>query len=866
MIEHVSGCEVNRLKGLLGGRLAGDDVAALEEHLSACPHCRETLEALASDRSWWDHLACLDPREVERVGENATEEGLPLAFLEPSDLVGSLGRLGPYEVHSVIGQGGMGMVLKGFDPALNRPVAIKVISPLVATNAAARRRFAREARAAAAVSHDHIIAIHAVAESATGLPYLVMPLVSGRSLQERLDRDGPLDVAEILRIGMQTAAGLAAAHAQGLVHRDVKPANLLLENGVERVKITDFGLARAADDASLSHSVVIAGTPQYMAPEQASGGPIDHRSDLFSLGTVLYAAATGHSPFRASTTMAVLKRVCEDRPRAVREINPSVPGWLEAIIDRLLEKDPDRRFQSAAEVADLLRQGMAHLEFPNMEPPPQSAKRLAAAGRSRHRPRLVVMTLVLILGLSAFGAAGAGGIPTVLNLFATILRIRTPEGTLVVEVDDPKIKLQIDNDDLVIRGAGPQEIRLAVGKHRLSASKDGKRVREELVTISRDQKKTVVVRLEPNEPTPEPERIATSNPLAPYPAAVPPSFPGLEQEPPRVEPDEPPAVPELTKSVILEPFGGQPCWFALFSRDGETLSASTNWSGNIKVYDVETQQQVGRMNGEANTAGSCAAFSPDGNLLATSGAYQILIWDFSKHQLLTRFQAHTKSVRSLQFSPDGKCLVSAGDDGTAKFWEVGSWKQRNWDAGTPQERPAMLTSTDPYFAAAFSPNGKTLALASGDYRKERPPVVTLYDYDASSGSVKLRLKLAVGNRGPAWSVAFSPDGNTLASCSFDSVIRLWDVSSGRQLGFLPLQGKKSGARGLSFSPDGRTLAAGLFDSSIGVWDVVSRRKTLSLKGHKDHAFTVEFSPDGKTLASASKDGTVRLWELSENRP
>jgi serine/threonine protein kinase len=125
MRNHVSGCGVDRLKELLNGRLAEDDVVALEEHLSACPHCRETLEALASDRSWWDHLASLDPREVERTDENATEVGLPLAFLEPSDLAGSLGRLGPYEVHSVIGQGGMGLVLKGFDPALNRPVAIK---------------------------------------------------------------------------------------------------------------------------------------------------------------------------------------------------------------------------------------------------------------------------------------------------------------------------------------------------------------------------------------------------------------------------------------------------------------------------------------------------------------------------------------------------------------------------------------------------------------------------------------------------------------------------------------------------------------------------------------------------------------------
>src|SRR5205823_3462976 len=150
----------------------------------------------------------------------------------------------------------------------------------------------------AAVRNEHVIGIYAV-EEANELPYLVMEFVNGLSLQERLDRSGPLELQEVLRIGLQTAAGLAAAHAQGLVHRDVKPANILLENGVARVKLTDFGLARAVDDASLTQSGVLAGTPQYMAPEQAHGEPADHRADLFSLGSVLYAMCTGRPPFRA---------------------------------------------------------------------------------------------------------------------------------------------------------------------------------------------------------------------------------------------------------------------------------------------------------------------------------------------------------------------------------------------------------------------------------------------------------------------------------------------------------------------------------------------------------------------------------------
>jgi hypothetical protein len=183
-------------------------------------------------------------------GRAATERPEPaeaLAFLAPSQKSDSLGRLGHYEVLEVVGKGGMGIVLRAFDEKLHRVVAIKVLAPALATSGSARQRFVREARAAAAVTHDNIIAIHAV-EDAGPVPYLVMQFIDGLTLQAKLDRSGPLPVKEILRIGLQTAAGLAAAHAHGVVHRDVKPANILLENSVERVKITDFGLARAVDD------------------------------------------------------------------------------------------------------------------------------------------------------------------------------------------------------------------------------------------------------------------------------------------------------------------------------------------------------------------------------------------------------------------------------------------------------------------------------------------------------------------------------------------------------------------------------------------------------------------------------------------
>jgi serine/threonine protein kinase len=331
---------------------------------------RPALEVAAAGKS--DQTEAFDSTpapagagEATKAESAARRDDDSLSFLAPAFKPGHLGRLGHYEIQEVIGKGAFGTVLRAFDEKLHRVVAIKVLSSAYAANGAARKRFTREAQNAAAVKNDHVVAIHAVDDEAQP-PYLVMEIIDGFSLQDKIEKKGPLSVKEILRIGMQTAEGLAAAHKQGLVHRDIKPANILLENGVERVKITDFGLARAVDDASVTQSGTVAGTPLYMSPEQAEGLQIDHRSDLFSLGTVLYAMCTGHPPFRASGTHAVLKRVIDASPRPIREINNEIPDWLCAIIAKLHAKKPEDRFQKATEVAELLGQHLAHLQQPTM--------------------------------------------------------------------------------------------------------------------------------------------------------------------------------------------------------------------------------------------------------------------------------------------------------------------------------------------------------------------------------------------------------------------------------------------------------------------------------------------------------------------
>ncbi len=283
-------------------------------------------------------------------------------YLQPATRTGWLGHLGHYEIEAILGRGAFGIVAKAFDEKLHRVVAIKLMNPELAATSPPRKRFLREARTAAAVTHENIVAIHAVEEEP--IPYLVMEYISGQTLQQRMNAQGPLEILDILRLGRQIASGMAAAHAVKLIHRDIKPSNILLADGPnEKAKISDFGLARAVDDATMTASGVIAGTPLYMAPEQARGETLDHRADLFSLGSVLYQMAGGRPPFRAANTVAVLKRVCEDAPRPLGDVLPGTPDWLEAIIFKLLEKERNDRYQTAQEVADLLEQCESELRL-----------------------------------------------------------------------------------------------------------------------------------------------------------------------------------------------------------------------------------------------------------------------------------------------------------------------------------------------------------------------------------------------------------------------------------------------------------------------------------------------------------------------
>jgi serine/threonine protein kinase len=275
-------------------------------------------------------------------------------FLAPAQEADELGRLGSYRVMKVLGAGGMGVVFQAEDPQLKRQVALKALLPSLAASPSARQRFVREAQAAASLEHDHIIPIYQVGED-RGLPFMAMPLLKGQPLDSRLEREPQPPLPEVLRIGREIARGLAAAHDRGLIHRDVKPANIWLEAETGRVKILDFGLARGTSDGTqLTQAGAIIGTPAFMAPEQSGGKGVDGRCDLFSLGCILYRMTTGQLPFQAPDTISMLVAVATDTPRSPALVNPAVPPALSGLIMQLLAKKPEERPASARAVAEAL--------------------------------------------------------------------------------------------------------------------------------------------------------------------------------------------------------------------------------------------------------------------------------------------------------------------------------------------------------------------------------------------------------------------------------------------------------------------------------------------------------------------------------
>lgn len=500
------------VRHLAHDELAPDELTRIEEHLSECSYCQDMLGIEASGMSWCSEIrqvltGSADPHELP--DESADDTSI-LQMLGPSDDPRMLGRIGSYEVIGVIGRGGMGVVFKAFDSALDRNVAIKMLLPHLAASGGARQRFSREGRAAAAVIDDHVLPIYRV-DQWQGIPYLVTQYSPGTTLQKRIQDQGPLELKEILRIALQTARGLAAAHAQGLVHRDVKPSNILLDQTVERALLTDFGLARAADDASITRTGTVSGTPQYMSPEQVRGESIDARSDLFSLGCTMYTMCTGRSPFRSDSPYAVMHRITNAEPTPIGEINSDIPEWLAVIVAKLMSKQPDDRFESASEVAKLLEDCLAHVQQPTTVKLPRSIRqsaRSAPSSRSFWQRRLPDFRRLIV------GAA----IAVAMFFAGTLIVLELNKGTLTIEsqADDVRVRIRKGSkvvESLTVTKAGTS-IRIAAGQYivEIDGDIDEFTVANEKVTLRRGDDKVVeIVRKAEPAPKKEPAKGIAGN-------------------------------------------------------------------------------------------------------------------------------------------------------------------------------------------------------------------------------------------------------------------------------------------------------------------------------------------------------------------
>ena len=739
-----------RLRRLAEGTLASAEQEELTHHLDACPDCQRGLEEVAAgrpawaravrhvdrerlspDSAFWPAVRQLE-HEIDRgdatVAEGEVSEEIELDFLGPPEAEGSIGRLDRFDVVEVIGRGGMGIVLKARDACLERFVAVKLMDPKLADNPTARQRFCREARAAARVTHEHVVGVHTVEESDGGAPFLVMHYVDGFSLEQYLTRNGKLPVAEVVRIGMQAAYGLAAAHAEGLIHRDVKPANILLEKGRLTVKITDFGLARAAEDVRLTQSGLVAGTPVYMAPEQARGEELDARTDLFSLGSVLYTLCTGVVPFDGNTPFLVLRRITDEAPRPIQELNPDAPDWLAEIIDRLMAKNPADRYQSALEVAEALAERWNALQAATATSAPAApARRInralptrRPAGRAWVWPAVALASWLL---LPVFVVSEAAGWTHIVASAATALHLRAtgddsprpiavypgnagPVWSIAISPDGSLLAMALDDGTIKLWDMADGKVRETLNGHRAPVwkvrfSPDGKT----LATASDD----MTVRLWDLADHKDPIEIK-------YDRAI--------------------------RSLA-------------FSPDGKTLATGSR-DGMVRLIDIDTGKE--RLTFRAhNGILMSLVFSLDGKTLVTGGGDKLVkLWDADTGHERVTLSGHTGAVYAVALTPDGRTVASGGWDHTVRLWDADSGDQRAVLEGHNQD----------VWGVAFSPDGRTLASASEDR--------TVRLWDVATGR---ELATFTRHTSTVYTVAFTPDGKTLASGGRDGTVRLWDVSA-----------------------------------------------------------------------------------------
>jgi WD40 repeat protein/tRNA A-37 threonylcarbamoyl transferase component Bud32 len=949
-MNNVSSCpDRTALERLAVGQASAAEVDRLAEHLDGCGACVQTLHTLRVSDTLLDAVRAQGravPRPggelvetvMERLcrlpGEVAGSSGGPTAvdaspaqssldtppppgpsarrpeptqevyaFLAPPQRPGEIGRLGGYRVLQVLGQGGMGVVFAGEDVRLKRKVALKAMRPALAADEAARRRFLREAEATAAVHSDHVVTIHQVGEEG-GVPFLAMEFLEGLPLDRWLQGGRQPSVPQVLRIGREIALGLAAAHEKGLIHRDIKPGNLWLEaSHGGRVKILDFGLARAVrDDVHLTQSGAVVGTPTFMSPEQARGAPVDARTDLFSLGCVLYRLCAGRNPFRGDSTLAVLTALAVDNPVPVHEVNPAIPPALSQLVTQLLSKDPAGRPGSARAVAEALH--AVERSLPGRGPAPAAVAADPTAPMTlvppAAPPAAVPVALPVAIPFTAppparerrphsrLRLAGAGVVLLALAgtaayfLAAVVLRVPTDNGELVIQADDHDIEVTVtpgQPDVLVVDRRTKRQLSLRPGDYEIQVKeKDGLQFATRKVTLTRGGREVLRAELV----------LAKS---------APPGAPGLTPAPGS------PAPPEGLPVEAVLGDGRLRHWNRItgvaVSPDGKWI-ASVSADTTARFWDAATGRERVALK-PAKDQLLCVAFHPRGRLLATGGMDAAL----TVHDLETgesRVAAEMGGwVHMVAFSPDGRSLAAmtrsslrvldpdTGNEVFVRHWpaegndalgatdtgsgglafspddrtlayRAGGDRVQLLDAATGKDRDVFHVAGKEVASLAWSPDGKTLAVGTTHPRA----AVTLLD--ARTGKEQKTFKHAEPEEDPVW-LAFSPDGRTLATVFglrkyainiLGGRVRQWDLASGKEGPMLLARVPNTGFGAAAFTPDGRALITGGQDHVVRRWDAATGAERPALDGAADFVWALALSPDGRTIACGGNDGTIKL--------
>jgi WD40 repeat protein/serine/threonine protein kinase len=839
------------LQKLVLGLLPDAEAAPLENHLETCPHCAQVLsETRLRDpltrRLQEGHAAAVGIphgafveeliRKVNSLqsstGDSPTttrtapagRKGPDGQGPHPAQIPAELVTLGPYRIMGVIGAGGMGTVLAAEDSKLGRTVAVKVLQPTRAGDPTARERFMREARAVAAVSHDNIVSIYGVDED-RGVLYLVMPMLSGESLESRLEREGKLTPREVAHLGKQIAEGLGAAHKCGLIHRDIKPSNIWLEAHPDgwRAKILDFGLARLEEEnAVVTGDGVILGTPAYMAPEQARRQDVDTRADLFSLGCVLYRAATGRLPFPAADSLSALLARFMDEPPAPVELDPLIPVALSELIMWLLARDPADRPAGAAGVAELLNT-LEHGVTAEFKPPVHKPK------RSRRR---VLWGGLVMVGLIVVVAAGVFQDP--------LRRFLSPNHPQAQKNEPIEPLVRTALDDLKRENIDPYELRIA-------GRGDPSKAPGALVAVLGDS------------------RLNDSTPLT-------------------FSPDDKTLITTCGDRFVRawdtqtgeerRRYPGQASR-GTFSPDGAILALLVG-DDTIKILDAVDRKEIKTITPCAWSYW-CLAFSPDGRLLATSSPDGVAtIWDVKTWTKLQSIKVG--NAAAVAFRDGGKSLVAAAG-GVLTHFDVATGQQQDsiqnvpafeWpsfspdgqlfikstpektslvDVTTGEEKTVLQSRDNTLRRGVFSFDGKMVAAAGRDNLVKVWDVATgkqLHKFDGHLHSYYTSVH----------SLAFSHDGKLLASGGDDHRTRIWDLTTGTER--CAPGAHASGVSCVALNREGSMLASGGGDSTLRLWNLVTGKAEV-LRGHVDVVHSVAFSPDGRTLASTGRDRTVRLW-------